>query len=89
MRDRPLDLHRSWDLWERARQVIPMATQTHSKAPREALRGIEPCFIERGKGCRLWDIDGNEYLDLRCALGPITLGYRYPDGWTWPKLWWR
>ncbi|NUP98232.1 MAG: aminotransferase class III-fold pyridoxal phosphate-dependent enzyme [Armatimonadetes bacterium] len=55
-----------------------MATQTHSKAPREALRGIEPCFIERGQGCRLWDVDGNEYLDLRCSLGPITLGYRHP-----------
>lgn len=72
------DVSRSWELWERANRLIPMATQTHSKAAREALRGIEPCFIERGEGCRLWDIDGNEYLDLRCALGPITLGYRYP-----------
>ncbi len=72
------DLTRSWELWERASKVIPMATQTHSKAAREALRGVEPCFIERGEGCRLWDVDGNEYLDYRCSLGPITLGYRYP-----------
>jgi len=68
----------SWELWERAQKVIPMATQTHSKAAREALRGIEPCFIERGEGGRVWDIDGNEYLDFRCSLGPITLGHRFP-----------
>lgn len=72
------DVSRSWELYDRACEIIPMGTQTHSKAPREALRGSEPCFIERGDGCRLWDLDGNEYLDLRCALGPMTLGYRYP-----------
>ena len=71
-------LSRSWELWERAKEVIPMATQTHSKAPREALRGIEPCFLERGQGGHVWDLDGNEYLDFRCSLGPITLGHRFP-----------
>jgi len=55
-----------------------MATQTHSKAPREALRGVEPCYLVRGQGCRVWDLDGNEYIDFRCALGPVTLGYRFP-----------
>ncbi len=55
-----------------------MGTQTHSKAPREELREVEPCFIERGLGGRVWDVDGNEYLDLRCSLGPITLGHRFP-----------
>ena len=68
----------SWKLYDRACEVIPMATQTHSKAPRDALRGVEPCFIVRGQGCRLWDLDGNEYIDFRCALGPIALGYRFP-----------
>jgi len=68
----------SWKLYDRACEVIPMATQTHSKAPRDALREVEPCFIVRGQGCRLWDLDGNEYIDFRCALGPIALGYRFP-----------
>lgn len=68
----------SWKLYDRACRVIPMATQTHSKAPRSALRGVEPCFVVRGQGCRLWDLDGNEYIDFRCALGPIALGYRFP-----------
>ncbi|NNC56370.1 MAG: aminotransferase class III-fold pyridoxal phosphate-dependent enzyme [Woeseiaceae bacterium] len=32
-------------------------------------------YVERGKGARLWDIDGNEYIDYRLAYGPIILGY--------------
>lgn len=69
---------RSWELYDRAQQVIPLGTQTHSKAPREALRGVEPCYLVRGDGCRVWDADGNEYIDFRNGLGPITLGYRFP-----------
>jgi glutamate-1-semialdehyde 2,1-aminomutase len=38
----------------------------------------EPGVIVRGKGCRVWDADGREYIDYRNALGPITLGYQYP-----------
>lgn len=69
---------RSWELYDAAQEVIPLGTQTHSKAPREALRGVEPCYLVRGDGCRVWDADGNEYVDFRNGLGPITLGYRFP-----------
>lgn len=68
----------SWALYDHALNVIPMATQTHSKAPREALRGIEPCYVVRGKGCRVWDLDSNEYIDFRYGMGPVTLGYCFP-----------
>ena len=71
-------VEQSWQLYERAAHYIPMGTQTHSKAPRAHLRTQEPCFIVRGKGCRVWDLDGNEYIDLRNGLGPITLGYGFP-----------
>jgi len=71
--------HESWALYDEACNVSPMGSQTHSKVPREALRGIEPCFLERGKGCRVWDVDGNEYIDFRAGLGPNTLGYAYPE----------
>ena len=71
-------VERSWELYDTAVDLIPMGTQTHSKAPREALRGLEPCFLVRGDGCRVWDLDGNEYIDFRNGLGPITLGYRFP-----------
>ena len=71
-------VEQSWQLYEHAAHYIPMATQTHSKAPRADLRREEPCFIVRGKGCRVWDVDGNEYIDFRNGLGPITLGYGFP-----------
>jgi len=68
----------SWAMRARACQVIPRGTQTNSKAPLPELEGIEPCFVVRAKGCRVWDLDGNEYIDYRNALGPVTLGYGYP-----------
>lgn len=37
-----------------------------------------PQFFSRAEGCRLWDADGNEYVDLMCAYGPMLLGYRHP-----------
>jgi len=68
----------SWKLYDRAVEVIPMATQTHSKAPRQALRDVEPCYLVRGQGGRVWDVDGNEYIDFRNGLGPVILGYCFP-----------
>jgi glutamate-1-semialdehyde aminotransferase len=65
-------------LWERAQRVIPGGTQTLSKAPSQFVDGVSPKFLERGKGCHVWDVDGNEYIDYPMALGPITLGYDYP-----------
>jgi glutamate-1-semialdehyde 2,1-aminomutase len=35
-----------------------------------------PLVADRGEGCRLWDIDGNEYIDLNMAYGPLLLGHR-------------
>ena len=63
------------DLLERARRVLPGITQTYSKAPDQQVEGVYPVFLERGSGCRVWDIDGNVYIDYPCALGPVVLGY--------------
>ena len=65
-------------LWERARRVIPSGTQTLSKAPSQFVDGVSPKFLARGRGCHVWDVDGNEYIDYPMALGPILLGYDYP-----------
>ncbi len=63
---------------KRVRQIIPLASQTFSKAwnrwPVDA-----PHFLSHGKGGRVWDIDGNEYVDLVSGLLPIVLGYCDPD----------
>ncbi|MCK4283810.1 MAG: aminotransferase class III-fold pyridoxal phosphate-dependent enzyme [Candidatus Brocadiae bacterium] len=61
---------------ERLRKVVPWGSSTCSKSPR--LMPDEPGVIVRGKGCRVWDADGREYIDYRNALGPITLGYGFP-----------
>ena len=61
---------------ERLQQVMPWGSSTCSKAPRFAPE--EPRVIVRGKGCRVWDADGREFIDFRNALGPITLGYGFP-----------
>jgi len=39
---------------------------------------VAPKYLRRGKGCRVWDVDGNEYLDFNMAIGPLALGYAYP-----------
>jgi glutamate-1-semialdehyde 2,1-aminomutase len=59
----------------RARGLVPAATQTLAKGPGQYVRGVAPVFASRAKGSRLWDVDGNEYLDWQMAIGPIVLGY--------------
>jgi glutamate-1-semialdehyde aminotransferase len=39
--------------------------------------GISPFYLERGKGAKVWDLDGNEYVDLVSALASVTLGYNH------------
>ena len=64
-------------LIEREKKVAPLAAQTFSKSYRYFMPGAAPMFIERGEGTRLYDVDGNEFIDFVGALGPITLGYNY------------
>ncbi|MEN6316283.1 MAG: aminotransferase class III-fold pyridoxal phosphate-dependent enzyme [Clostridiaceae bacterium] len=55
--------------------VIPYGSSTCSKAAK--YEPEEPYAVIRGKGCRIWDVDGKEFIDFRNALGPVTLGYRF------------
>ncbi len=70
---------RSQALYERTLKTIPLASQTFSKSAMQYVRGASPLFLERGDGCRVWDVDGNEYLDYVLGLLPVVLGYRDPD----------
>jgi glutamate-1-semialdehyde aminotransferase len=65
--------------YERAIKVIPTASQTFSKSSLQYVKGASPLFIERGEGCVVWDLDGNEYIDMVGALLPVILGYCDPD----------
>lgn len=59
----------------RAEAVIPLASQTFSKSRTQYPVGAAPLFALRSQGCRTWDIDGNEYVDLVSSLGAVALGY--------------
>ncbi len=70
-------LSRNLEWRERSLRVMPFGSSTCSKAPQYP--PDEPCAIVRGRGCRVWDADGREYIDFRNSLGPVTLGYCYPE----------
>lgn len=67
---------RSMSLAAHMQTVIPWGNSTCSKRP--ALMPEEPGVIVRGEGCRVWDLDGREFIDFRNSLGPVVLGYRHP-----------
>lgn len=54
---------------------IPLASQTFSKSRTQYPPNISPLFVTHSSGCRTWDIDGNEYIDLVSSLAAVTLGY--------------
>jgi glutamate-1-semialdehyde 2,1-aminomutase len=63
-------------LRRRARAVIPGGMYGHQSAG--ALPPAFPQFMREGLGARVWDVDGNEYVDLMCSYGPVVLGHRHP-----------
>lgn len=69
----------SEQLLERACRTIPLGSQTFSKSKLALPQGAAPYFAERASGCRLWDVDGHEYLDFVSGLLSISLGYGDPD----------
>lgn len=66
-------------LLERALQVIPLGTQTFSKSHTQYPHGVSPYFIQKAEGCRVWDVDGNCFVDFVNSLCAVTLGYNDPD----------
>jgi glutamate-1-semialdehyde 2,1-aminomutase len=62
-------------LRSRAKQVIPGGMWGHLNAA--PLPQGYPQFFARSQGCRLWDVDGREYVDLMCSWGPIVLGHHH------------
>lgn len=67
---------RSREMLERATRVIPGGVNSPVRAFKSV--GGEPLFYSRAKGCRVWDVDGNEYIDFVASWGPMILGHA-PD----------
>jgi len=74
---RPLAQSQAW--LERSKKVIPGCAQTFSKGYTQYVQGVAPIFLQRGKGCRVWDVDGNEYIDYVQGLLPNILGYAHDE----------
>ncbi|RWK43427.1 aminotransferase class III-fold pyridoxal phosphate-dependent enzyme [Mesorhizobium sp.] len=61
-------------LHARARKVVPNGVWGHMAT--SAIGPGYPQFFAKSEGCRVWDVDGNEYIDFMCAWGPNLLGYK-------------
>lgn len=72
------EIANSEELYGRSLGLIPCHSQTLAKGPTQYVDGLAPKYLQKGKGCRVWDIDGNEYIDYNMAIGPVSLGYAYP-----------
>ena len=57
-------------MYRRALQTLPGGTDSNFRA-----WGEDTIYVDRGKGGMVWDIDGNEYIDLRLGYGPVILGH--------------
>ena len=67
-------------LWKRAKQIIPGGNMLLSKRPEMFLPDQWPAYFSKAKGCKVWDLDGKEYIDMSImGIGTNTLGYGHPE----------
>ena len=69
---------RSMEMYQRLLELIPGGTQLISRRPTRYALGVSPVVATRGKGSRIWDVDGHEYIDWVSAIGSVILGYADP-----------
>jgi glutamate-1-semialdehyde 2,1-aminomutase len=67
---------RSNALAERFRRVIPGGSHTYAKGDDQFPEGMAP-YIVRGVGCRVWDLDGNEFIEYGSGLRAVALGHAF------------
>ncbi len=67
-------------LWKRAKRVIPGGNMLLSKRAEMFLPDQWPAYFSKAKGCKLWDLDGREYIDMSImGIGTNILGYGHPE----------
>lgn len=62
---------------QRLHAAIPGGAHTYAKGDDQFPEGLAP-VIRRGNGCRVWDLDGNEYIEYGMGLRAVTLGHAFP-----------
>ncbi|MCX7571356.1 glutamate-1-semialdehyde 2,1-aminomutase [Tumebacillus sp. DT12] len=68
---------RSQAAFSEAKKIIPGGVNSPVRAFRAV--GGDPIFIERGAGSKMYDVDGNEYIDYCLSWGPLILGHAHPE----------
>nr|MDA8235239.1 aminotransferase class III-fold pyridoxal phosphate-dependent enzyme [Clostridia bacterium] len=68
---------KSIELFEEAKEVIPGGVNSPVRAFKSV--GLNPVFIEGGNGSKIYDVDGNEYIDYVGSWGPLILGHANPQ----------
>ena len=76
MKKKTLKYELNSDCADRAKRLIPGGAHTYSKGD-DQFPANAPKIIDRGLGCTLWDVDGNEFTDLAMSLGTVILGHAY------------
>lgn len=80
VRNEGASMNNGQKLWKRAKRVIPGGNMLLSKRPEMFLPEQWPAYFSKAKGCKVWDLDGNEYIDMCImGIGTNTLGYGHPD----------
>ncbi|MGL5711850.1 MAG: glutamate-1-semialdehyde 2,1-aminomutase [Paraclostridium sp.] len=64
---------KSLKIYEEATKYIPGGVNSPVRAFKSV--GLDPVFIDKAEGCKIWDVDGNEYIDYICSWGPLMLGH--------------
>jgi len=72
-----MKLERSRELFQQAQQYLPGGVDSPVRAFKAV--GGTPPFIVRGRGSRIYDVDGNEFIDYVCSWGPLILGHSHPQ----------
>lgn len=70
-----LNLENSQKLYTESQELIP-GGMMGIRRPYNFVPGEYPIFFEKAKGGKVTDVDGNEYIDMLCAYGPIIIGHR-------------
>lgn len=79
---------KSYKLFEEAQKYVPNGIYG-PRTPTFLTFGSYPAFIHKGQGCRIWDVDGNEYIDFMCSFGTNILGLKHPKVDAAAKKQWR
>ncbi|MDE0636416.1 MAG: glutamate-1-semialdehyde 2,1-aminomutase [Candidatus Poribacteria bacterium] len=72
-----MESSKSLSAWQKSQQFIPGGV--NSPVRNFSKVGGHPRFIDRGEGAKIYDIDGNEYIDYVASWGPLVLGHAHPD----------